>query len=165
MHARRTTAAGTSAALATASAMTPSSAPCRSPPVSRSAMKSISAGVARAEEGVEEAARAPTDPAPVVPASSLSARSSSVDGDPADSSSRTDRPGFSGRSVPETSAARPGGRRPLGEGGPADADPALAGLADQEADGRFDLVGVEPAEEVGQRGDLGAAGRRGRHPR
>ena len=36
MHARRTTAAGTSAALATASAMTPSSAPCRSPPVSRS---------------------------------------------------------------------------------------------------------------------------------
>ena len=98
-------------------------------------------------------------------------------GDPARSSARrfvslgTDRPGFSGRSVPRLQPGRigrrdsPTGGDPFGQCGPADADPALAGFADQESDGRFDLVGVEAAEQVGQRGDLGAAGGRGRHPR
>ena len=117
MQARRTTAAGTSAALATASAMTPSSAPCRNPPVSRSAMKSISAGVARASSESMSCARAPTEPAPMVPASSVRARSRSVSVMPSLEVSP-----FSGRIVsplgtirPETRVAPmpdcPGGRR------------------------------------------------------
>ena len=57
------------------------------------------------------------------------------------------------------------GGEPLGQRRPADTDPALAGLADQESDGGLDLVGGQPAQQVGQRRDLGAPRRRGRHPR
>jgi hypothetical protein len=53
----------------------------------------------------------------------------------------------------------------LGQRGPSDADPALAGFADEEADRRFDFFGRQLAEEIGEGGDLGRAGRGGGDPR
>src|SRR5207253_189160 len=63
--ARRTAVAGTPAALATASAITPSSAPWRSSPSSRRRTNSASAAVARPRRSVRAATlagRAPVDP-------------------------------------------------------------------------------------------------------
>jgi hypothetical protein len=77
-----------------------------------------------------------------------------------------DRDGV-GDGVSGTRIRRPGpaGGDSLGDGGPAHPDPALAGFADEEADGGLDLVGGESAEQVGQGGDLGGAGRSGGHLR
>ena len=46
--------------------------------------------------------------------------------------------------------------------GPPHPDSALAGLAGEKPDRRFDLVGCEAAEEIGERRDLGGAGPRRR---
>ena len=64
--ARRTTATGTSAALATASATSDSSAPWRSSPMSRRRSRSASGAVARPSRSTRTASRVATDPGPVV---------------------------------------------------------------------------------------------------
>ena len=53
--------------------------------------------------------------------------------------------------------ARRLGRLPheAGHGAVADADPALAGATDEEADRGGHLLGWQPAEQVGERLDLG----------
>ena len=74
--ARRTAAAGTPAALATASAMTPPRAPWRSPPVNIWRRNSCSAAVAAAKRAPSTALRVPWDPAPTVCSSSSRVSSS-----------------------------------------------------------------------------------------
>lgn len=110
-------------------------------------MKSISGGAARASSESISWDRAPTEPQPVVPASSVRTRSSSP------------------IEIPSPAAGRAPARLDrLGQGRPADTDPALARLADEEPDCRFDLVRAEAAQEVGERGDLRRTGGRRRHP-
>ena len=75
--ARRTTVAGTDAASAMASAITPSSAPWRSSPIRSRRMNAASAGVARANSARRISAREATDPAPLVTARRLIASSRS----------------------------------------------------------------------------------------
>jgi hypothetical protein len=82
----------------------------------------------------------------------------------------TDRAGFSGRSVTRMDGLWAGRVGPasgdrLRKCRPADPDPPLAGFADEEPDGGLDLVRGQPPQQIGQRGDLGRAGRCGRHPR
>ena len=51
----------------------------------------------------------------------------------------------------------------VGDRRPSDADPADRRVADEEGDGRFDLVRGEPAQHVGDERDLVVALRRRRH--
>ena len=78
MAARRTIAGATSAAAATASIIRPSSAPCRSSPISRRARKSASRGVARAKSPIRSSALRLPDPAPLVVAICSSVASTSA---------------------------------------------------------------------------------------
>jgi hypothetical protein len=78
MAARRTRSRGTPAALAMASAITPSRAPWRSSP-RRSRLRSCPSGsVARANSPVSTAWRSATDPGPVMPSMVVTARSTSA---------------------------------------------------------------------------------------
>ena len=134
--ARRTSAAGTDAARATASPMRPASAPWRSSPTSRRRRKSVSAGVARPNTSRRIALATGGRPAP-------GRHQDLVEGavDVGDRQRRHRRR----RDV------EPEHRRP------AHADAALAGLAGEEPDRRLDLVGCEPTEQLGERRDLGRA--------
>ena len=78
MNARRTLAAGTSAAVATASSTTPSSAPCRSSPESRRTRNCCSSAVAAVSKAESRPSRRAADPAPDVPARSVSAWSTAA---------------------------------------------------------------------------------------
>ena len=81
---------GCPAAVATASVITPASAPWRSSPVSSRRTKSTSGSVAREKRSVSSAWRAACEPAPDVPASSVRIRSTSrisTDGSAAGSTS------------------------------------------------------------------------------
>ena len=75
--ARRTSAAGSPAAAAIASSITPSSAPWRNSPMSRRTRKSCSAAVARAKRSRRRALRAAAEPLPAVAATAPSAASAS----------------------------------------------------------------------------------------
>jgi hypothetical protein len=75
--ARRTSAAGSPAAAATASSITPSSAPWRNSPMSRRTRKSCSAAVARSNKARRVALRAAVEPLPAVAATAPSAASAS----------------------------------------------------------------------------------------
>ena len=77
MTARRTVAAGTSAALATASTRTPSSAPVRISPMRTRVTKDCSASVARAPTPRSDSDLSAADPEPVVARSSSSRASRS----------------------------------------------------------------------------------------
>ena len=66
MTARRTVAGDAFPARATASINTPSSAPCRSSPVSSRTRKSCSSAVARVSRSRRRRARSPAEPLPVV---------------------------------------------------------------------------------------------------
>ena len=68
MTARRTSATGISDALATASTMTPSSAPCRSPPSSRPVRNRCSCSVARENSVASSSRRFACEPGPEVAA-------------------------------------------------------------------------------------------------
>ena len=78
MAARRTRARGTDAALATASAITPSSAPWRSSPRRRRLRNWPSGSVAAANRAPSSAWRWATEPAPVIPSTREMARSTSA---------------------------------------------------------------------------------------
>ena len=121
---------GCSAAVATASVITPASAPCRSSPVSSRRTKSTSGSVAREKRSVSSAWRAACDPAPAVPASSVRIRS-------------TSRISTEGSAAGSTSC-------PVG-GPPAHPDAALARGAGEEPDRHLDLVRIERAQELGER--------------
>ena len=75
--ARRTSAAGTLAAAAMASSITPSRAPWRSSPTRRRTRKSCSAAVARANRAWSNPLRAAAEPLPAVVATAASAASTS----------------------------------------------------------------------------------------
>ncbi len=91
MNARRTVSPGTSAAEAIASSITPSSAPCRSSPVSRRRRKSCSASVARPNSAASRSTRRCAEPLPDVVATSPSAASTSATVSPACAAAGTDR--------------------------------------------------------------------------
>ena len=138
--ARRTFVAGTPAALATASATMPASAPWRSSPRSSRRKKSASSGVARAARSSSNRRRVATDPEPAVTASS-----SRTGVQVADGQRRLRR--------------RADDRR----GGPSDTDLALSRSTAQCRDGGLDLVGLHAGEELGERGDLRGSRSRARH--
>ena len=136
MAARRTRSRGTPAALAMASAITPSSAPWRSSP-RRSRPRSCPSGsVARANSPVSTAWRSATDPGPVMPSIVVTARSTSA----------TVRVG-SAAGVTSTlrTDAQPMPTRPC------------RGRPTRKPDRGFDLGGIQAAEQVGQRRHLGRA--------
>ncbi len=80
MKARRTAAAGISAAAAIASSITPSNAPWRSSPVSSRRRNACSSAVAAPNSPLSRAARRAVDPAPEVCASSSRAASTAATG-------------------------------------------------------------------------------------
>ena len=128
---------GTSAAAATASSITPSSAPWRSSPVSSRCRNCCSSAVAAPNRASSCAARRAVEPAPEVAASASSRASTSA-----------------------TSRRRRSRRRhaEAGQRAPARTEPALPRLARQPGGGRLDLVGRRGAQQRGQRGGLRRAG-------
>ncbi len=141
--ARRTVAAGTPAALATASAITPASAPCRSSPPSSRRRNVCSASVAAAN-------RSATQPRP--------AGLRALARDRADLGERGVDGGDRQRRLLR-------GRRQRPQRRPADADLALRQLAGQPGhdDGDQPRVAVlaGPGEQIGDAGDLGQPRRGG----
>ena len=67
ISARRASTPGTPAAFATASAISPASAPCLSSPVNRRLRKSASSSVARPKRSAKSCLRVATEPLPVAP--------------------------------------------------------------------------------------------------
>ena len=137
--ARRTAAAGTPAAFATASAITPSSAPCRSSPRNSPTSRRRSGSVAREKRPSSSLRRAACEPGPAIDCRRDTAASTS-----------------SSSSVGDSAAGRK-----LAKRRPPDADRALRERARQVRDGDRDLVGAREREAVREPGDLSEA-RRGR---
>ena len=134
MSARRAIAPGTAAALATASAINPASAPWRRPPVSRPTRKAASGSVARPSSASRSSRRRAADPLPVAASTSEIARSTSS-------------------TLSDGSAA--GGRLMAADGRVADPDAPLARDPGQDPDDHRNLLGREPSQQVGQDGHLG----------
>ncbi len=141
MWARRTAAIGTSAALATASTITPSSAPCRSSPLNTFHSRRCSGSVALAKTSVSSARRAALTPAPDIAASWSSG--------PVDL-------GDLQRRLRRRVDLHVAQRRP------ADADASLPRRPGEHADGDGDLVGRQPAQQRGEQCRLLAPLRRRR---
>ena len=138
--ARRTSAAGTPAAFATASAMTPSSAPCRSSPRNKPTRRRCSGSVARAKSAASSSRRAPWEPLPAI---DCEARHGRVD--------------------LEQLERRLGRRRGLlAERRPPHADGSLRQLARQIGDRDSDLLGRRRTEALGDALDLREPRRRRR---
>ena len=140
MQARRTAAAGTPAALATASVISPVERALAQLAAEQPPEELAFGGRGPAQQSAEQAARGP--------------RPRAGPGRP-----RWRRwPGRSRRRSGWARCRRPREARP--EGGPADADPALAGLAGEEADDRLDLVGLRAAPTTPTGGRSSPDGRR-----
>ena len=128
------------AACATASAITPASAPWRSSPTSSARRNACSRSVARAEQLGQR--RAPAPPASRRPLSApMRANAASTSASSSDGSAA--------------------GRRQLLQRRPADADLPLPQLAGQERDRDRGLLRRGEPQRVGERGDLAAARARG----
>ena len=140
--ARRTSASGRPAALATASVSTPSLAPWRSSPMITRTRWSCSSAVAAPSSASSAAARSRCEPAPLAAASRENAASTSP-------------------IVRVGSAA--GAGRVLASCRPADAEASLARRADEQADRGDDLVGRQRAQQPGERLHLRRPLRRRRH--
>ena len=136
MCARRTAAIGTPAALATASTITPSSAPWRSSPPSTRHSNCCSGSVARPNTSVSSARRAALTPLPDIEARRSIAASTSR------TQRRLARPASTSTS---RSVAHPTPMRPW------------RGRAGEDADGDVDLVGCEAPQQRGQQRRLLAA--------
>ena len=136
MNARRASSAGTPAAFATASTISPASAPCRSSPVKSRLTKSASSSVARARRFAEDP---PSGRGRAAPSRRLHLRDRAID--------LVDREGrLQGGRLFEAVDRRV-----------ADPDPPLPGHAGEEADRDRNLVRVEPPQELGEELDLARA--------
>ena len=136
--ARWTSALGRSAAFATASVITPASAPWPMSPSSSAVRNRCSSSVARASSSRTASRRAVCEPAPLSAPTRVNVSSTSRHGQ----------------------RRLGGGSRRVAQGGPADADLPLGQHARQPGDGRRRLGRLEPAQEVGEHRDFAAARRR-----
>ena len=136
ISARRSAARGTSAACATASTITPASAPWRSSPLKQPHQEALLAGGRAPEQRRERLAPGALGAGAGQRADPLEARVDLRDGQ----------------------RRLLGGRRCVAQRRVADADLALAQLAREERHAGLDLAGVQPAQGLGERGDLAQPG-------